>query len=41
MKTKSEIEQKIEQLSEKQRMSKTHDEIEYYDGLYQSLIHQI
>ena len=38
MKTKSEIEQKIEQLSEKQRISETHDEMEYYDGAIDFLI---
>ena len=38
MKTKSEIEQKIEQLSEKLRLSETHDELEYYDGAIDFLI---
>ena len=38
MRTKSEIKQKIEQLSEKQRISETHDEMEYYDGAIDFLI---
>ena len=38
MRTKSEIKQKIEQLSEKQRISETNDEMEYYDGAIDFLI---
>ena len=38
MRTNSEIEQKIEQLYEKQRTSDYHDEMEYYDGAIDFLI---